>query len=76
MKIISFNKDPPVIYKTLNYQDLLESSGNDPPRSPPEGERTYEPIDWAQEVSQPPWMEQERPIYDNLPYGDDITFSG
>ncbi|MFB6346836.1 MAG: transposase [bacterium] len=58
MKVISFIKDPAVIYRILDYLDLLESSGNDPPRSPPESELTYEPI------------------YDDLPYGDEITFPG
>jgi len=42
MKIVSFIRDPVVVHKILDHLDLLESSGNDPPRSPPEGGLTYE----------------------------------
>lgn len=56
MKIISFIKDPPVIHNILDHLNLLESSGNDPPRSPPESELTYEPTDRTEEVSRATWM--------------------
>jgi hypothetical protein len=43
MEIVSFIRDPAVVHKILDHLDML-SSGNDPPRPPPDTELTYKPI--------------------------------
>lgn len=42
MTIIAFILDPAVVNRILDHRDMLETSGNDPPRSPPAGDLTVE----------------------------------
>ncbi|MFB6345505.1 MAG: hypothetical protein ABEK50_07020 [bacterium] len=44
MTIIAFIRDPAVVNRILDHLDMLETSGNDPPRSPPDEGLTAEPV--------------------------------
>lgn len=44
MTIIAFIRDPAVVHRILDHLDMLETSGNDPPRSPPDNDRRTERV--------------------------------
>jgi len=44
MTIISFIRDPAVVNRIIDHLGMLETSGHDPPRSPPDEDPTYERV--------------------------------
>jgi hypothetical protein len=44
MKIIAFIRDPAVVHRIFDHLDRLETSDNDPPRSPSNEGLTPEPV--------------------------------
>jgi hypothetical protein len=44
MKILAFIRDPAVVHRILDHLDMLQTSGNDPSRSPPDDGLKAEPV--------------------------------
>jgi len=62
MKIISFIRDPRVIFRILDHLDILEEPESELPREPPEDSSVTGPC---------PALRCREPIADDLPWGDD-----